>query len=108
MATKLKLTDERNYFKPFHFPWAYESWLKHEQAHWLHTEVPSIRPAVLCKESFLLLDKIRAFRYFIRHAYDCELDEMELTTIQGMLNNGFLQIEKDMGSFRKYVQELSK
>ena len=40
--TKQKLTDERTYFKPFNYPWAYESWLKHEQAHWLHTEVPMI------------------------------------------------------------------
>lgn len=37
---KLKLTDQRDYFKPFSYPWAYESWLKHEQSHWLHTEVP--------------------------------------------------------------------
>ena len=35
-----KLTDEREYFKPFNYPWAYEAWLKHEQSHWLHTEVP--------------------------------------------------------------------
>ena len=35
-----KLTDERNYYKPFNYPWAYEAWLQHEQAHWLHTEVP--------------------------------------------------------------------
>jgi ribonucleoside-diphosphate reductase beta chain len=39
---KLKLTDERESFKPFHYPWAYEAWLKHEQAHWLHTEVPML------------------------------------------------------------------
>jgi ribonucleoside-diphosphate reductase beta chain len=39
---KLKLTDERNSFKPFHYPWAYEAWLKHEQSHWMHTEVPMI------------------------------------------------------------------
>jgi ribonucleoside-diphosphate reductase beta chain len=36
----LKLTDERSYFKPFKYPWAYDAWLKHEQAHWLHTELP--------------------------------------------------------------------
>lgn len=40
VKVKSKLTDERNYFKPFMYPWAYEAWLKHEQAHWLHTEVP--------------------------------------------------------------------
>ncbi len=39
---KLKLTDERNSFKPFHYPWAYDAWLKHEQSHWMHTEVPML------------------------------------------------------------------
>jgi len=39
---KHNLADERSYFKPFNYPWAYEYWLKHEQAHWLHTEVPMI------------------------------------------------------------------
>lgn len=39
---ELNLTDERNYFKPFSYPWAYEAWLKHEQSHWLHLEVPMI------------------------------------------------------------------
>jgi ribonucleoside-diphosphate reductase beta chain len=37
---KLKLTDDRSNFKPFNYPWAYDAWLKHEQSHWLHTEVP--------------------------------------------------------------------
>ena len=34
------LQEERTFFKPFHYPWAYESWLKHEQSHWMHSEVP--------------------------------------------------------------------
>ena len=38
--TKNNLTDQRTYFKPFNYPWAYDAWLKHEQAHWLHSEVP--------------------------------------------------------------------
>ena len=40
--TKTNLTEERSYFKPFNYPWAYDAWLKHEQSHWLHTEVPMI------------------------------------------------------------------
>ena len=40
--SKLKLTDLRSYYKPFNYPWAYEAWLKHEQSHWLHTEVPML------------------------------------------------------------------
>jgi ribonucleoside-diphosphate reductase beta chain len=44
MIKKIKsnLMDERNSFKPFNYPWAYEAWLKHEQIHWLHTEVPML------------------------------------------------------------------
>ena len=40
--TKNNLLEERTYYKPFNYPWAYEAWLKHEQSHWLHTEVPMI------------------------------------------------------------------
>jgi ribonucleoside-diphosphate reductase beta chain len=36
------LTDTRSYFKPFSYEWAYNAWLKHEQSHWLHTEVPML------------------------------------------------------------------
>ena len=38
----MALTDERTYFKPFAYPWCYNAWLKHEQSHWLHTEVPMV------------------------------------------------------------------
>ena len=30
MKTKIKLTDEREHFKPFSYPWAYDAWLKHD------------------------------------------------------------------------------
>jgi ribonucleoside-diphosphate reductase beta chain len=40
VKTKSNLLSERSNFKPFNYPWAYDAWLKHEQSHWLHTEVP--------------------------------------------------------------------
>jgi ribonucleoside-diphosphate reductase beta chain len=40
--TKSNLTDTRDSFKPFNYPWAYEAWLKHEQSHWMHTECPMV------------------------------------------------------------------
>jgi ribonucleoside-diphosphate reductase beta chain len=40
--TDYTLTEERSFFKPFNYPWAYDAWLKHEQSHWLHTEVPML------------------------------------------------------------------
>lgn len=36
---KLKLTDHRQEFKPFVYPWAYKYWLEHEQMHWIPQEV---------------------------------------------------------------------
>jgi ribonucleoside-diphosphate reductase beta chain len=39
---KLKLTDERNYYKPFTYPWAFDAFMASEQMHWLWTEVPMI------------------------------------------------------------------
>lgn len=73
----------------------------------MNTEVPKIRPAVVSRQSFLFLDKIRAFRHFIRHAYDCELDENELLLIRKKIEQDFLYLENDLRSFRSYIQKLS-
>jgi len=35
-----KLIEPRIVYKPFEYPEAYDYWLKQQQAHWLHTEVP--------------------------------------------------------------------
>jgi ribonucleotide reductase beta subunit family protein with ferritin-like domain len=64
---KIKLTDERQEFKPFSYPFAYEAWLQHEQAHWLHTEVPMLedvkdwKNALSDKEKYFLT---QIFRFF--------------------------------------------
>jgi len=68
-----KLTDTRDHFKPFNYPWAYDAWLKHEQAHWLHTEVPMAEDVKdwkkkLTKEEKLFLTNI--FRFFTQGDID--------------------------------------
>jgi hypothetical protein len=73
----------------------------------MNTEIPKIRPAVISKQSLILLDKIRAFRHFIRHAYDCELDEKELLLIQNRLKKEYLSVEDDLQRFRLFIQKLS-
>jgi ribonucleoside-diphosphate reductase beta chain len=40
ITMKLKLTDRRDSFKPFSYPWAYDAFVASEQMHWLWTEVP--------------------------------------------------------------------
>jgi ribonucleoside-diphosphate reductase beta chain len=70
---KLKLQDEREFFKPFNYPWAYDMWLKHEQGHWLHTEVPMIEDIKdwknrLSKEEKYFLTQV--FRFFTQSDID--------------------------------------
>lgn len=70
---KLKLTDERNYFKPFSYPWAYEAWLKHEQSHWLHTEVPMVEDVKDWKNKLTSAEKAfltNIFRFFTQGDID--------------------------------------
>jgi hypothetical protein len=74
----------------------------------MRTEVPNIRPAVISNHSMVLLDKIRAFRHFIRHAYDCELSEKELELIQQKLIDEYHHLEKDLQRFRSYITTLLK
>lgn len=68
-----KLTEERTFFKPFNYPWAYDAWLKHEQSHWLHTEVPMLEDVKdwkkkLSKEEKHFLTQI--FRFFTQGDID--------------------------------------
>ena len=73
MVAKLKLTDERDYFKPFNYPWAYDAWLKHEQSHWLHTEVPMAEDVNDWKDKLSDPEKAfltNIFRFFVQGDID--------------------------------------
>ena len=68
-----KLTENRNYFKPFNYPWAYEAWLKHEQSHWLHTEVPMLEDVKDWKKKLTDAEKnflTHIFRFFTQGDID--------------------------------------
>lgn len=68
-----KLTDERNSFKPFNYPWAYDAWLKHEQSHWLHTEVPMMEDVKDWKKKLTSEEKqflTHIFRFFTQGDID--------------------------------------
>jgi ribonucleoside-diphosphate reductase beta chain len=70
---KTNLMEDRNSFKPFNYPFAYDSWLKHEQSHWMHTEVPMLEDVKdwknkLTKEQKYFLTNI--FRFFTQGDID--------------------------------------
>ena len=73
MAKKLNLQDERDYFKPFSYPWAYDAWLKHEQSHWLHTEVPMAEDVKDWKNTLTDAEQTfltNIFRFFVQGDVD--------------------------------------
>jgi ribonucleoside-diphosphate reductase beta chain len=68
-----KLTEDRNSFKPFNYPWAYDAWLKHEQSHWLHTEVPMAEDVKDWKKKLSAEEKnflTNIFRFFTQGDID--------------------------------------
>jgi len=68
-----RMTDERTYFKPFNYAWAYDAWLKHEQSHWLHTEVPMLEDVKDWKKKLTTEEKqflTHIFRFFTQGDID--------------------------------------
>jgi ribonucleoside-diphosphate reductase beta chain len=67
------LLEDRNSFKPFNYPWAYDAWLKHEQSHWLHTEVPMAEDVKDWKKKLSAEEKhflTNIFRFFTQGDID--------------------------------------
>ena len=67
------LLEERNYYKPFSYPWAFEAYKKQQQMHWLPDEVPlqdDIKDynEKLSPDNRLLLDNI--FKFFTQADVD--------------------------------------
>jgi ribonucleoside-diphosphate reductase beta chain len=68
-----KITESRDSFKPFSYPWCYDAWKKHEQSHWLMDEVPMLEDVKdwknkLNKEEKYFLTNI--FRFFTQGDID--------------------------------------
>ncbi|CAB4168091.1 NrdF Ribonucleotide reductase, beta subunit [uncultured Caudovirales phage] len=70
---KYKLSEERSYFRPFSFDWAYAAWLKHEQSHWLFSEVPMLDDVKDWKKKLTSEEKTfltHIFRFFTQGDID--------------------------------------
>jgi ribonucleoside-diphosphate reductase beta chain len=67
------LLENRDHFKPFNYPWAYDAWIKHEQSHWLHTEVPMLEDVKDWKKKLTEEEKkflTNIFRFFTQGDID--------------------------------------
>ena len=69
----MSLLDERNFYKPFDYGWAYEAYKKQNQMHWMPEEVPlqddlKDYKEKLTPENRQLVDNI--FRFFTQADVD--------------------------------------
>jgi len=54
----------------------------HRELLWrMKLSIEGVRPALLSEESYKLLDSLRAFRHFFRHAYSYELDPKKVALV---------------------------
>jgi ribonucleoside-diphosphate reductase beta chain len=76
-----KLTEERSYFKPFNYPFAFEAFKQSEQMHWLAAEVPMVEDVNDWKNK--LSDKER---HFLTHIFRF-FTQADIDVAGGYVNN---------------------
>ena len=69
-------------------------------------DVEGIRPSVISKESFLLLDELRGFRHVFRSSYMFELDAERLHLLTSKWNRGKKRVVQDVRTFCSSLQKL--
>jgi len=65
----------------------------------MRLEIEGIRPALISDEAFLLLDELRRFRHFFRHAYTAKLNPKKLEELVTMTHQFREVFQRDMEVF---------
>ncbi len=61
--------------------------------------VPNVRPAVLGSETYTLLNALRGFRHFFRHAYGATIEYEQLKSNLDKALNVFPKLESNLNQF---------
>ena len=66
--------------------------------------VPGVRPAPLTKETFILLDALRGFRHFFRHAYAATVDPQQVQSNLGRARRAHDCLRRDLSAFLEQLR----
>jgi uncharacterized protein YutE (UPF0331/DUF86 family) len=66
-------------------------------------EIPEIRPALISQETYNLLNSLRGFRHFLRHAYGTELEYEQLKLNLDKAMNLLPNLKKDLKIFLEQI-----
>ncbi len=69
-------------------------------------EIPGIRPALLSQECYLILNSLRGFRHFFRHAYGVPIDYIQLNINLEKARQLGSHLEQDVNNFLTVVGEM--
>lgn len=69
-------------------------------------EVPGIRPALLSEKCYLILNSLRGFRHFFRHAYGVPIDYPQLKINLDKARQLNSLLEKDLENFLHRIRDL--
>lgn len=70
----------------------------------LTQDIPEIRPAFLAEETFLLLNSLRGFRHFFRHAYGANIEYEQLNINLNKAILVLVYLEQDCENFLKKLE----
>ena len=69
------------------------------------TDIPNIRPALFSQENFFLLDELRAFRHWFRHAYSYRIEPEKL----GIVLRKAIELRERFGvDIQQFIKRLSE
>lgn len=66
--------------------------------------IPGVRPNLLNRESYQLLDELRRFRHVFRHAYTYQLDQARIASLQTRILASWGQVEFDLDEFESFLR----
>jgi uncharacterized protein YutE (UPF0331/DUF86 family) len=67
--------------------------------------VPEVRPAVLSSETYTLLNALRGFRHFFRHAYGATIEYEQLKSNLDKALNVFPKLKSDLNQFLAQLEQ---
>ena len=67
--------------------------------------IPVIRPALISQETFLILNSLRGFRHFFRHAYGTPIEYEQLKNNLDKSMNLLPSLEKDVDTFLNIISQ---
>ncbi|MBE7436831.1 MAG: hypothetical protein HS115_00130 [Spirochaetales bacterium] len=71
----------------------------------MQTTIPGVRPALLAESQAKLLDELRAFRHFFRHAYGAELDPRKLRILFSDILEGHAALLRCVSTFLNHCRK---